>query len=108
MEEIFSSFDPEPIGAASIGQVHRAKLIDGRPVVVKIMYPEVERIFRGDVRTIKMFAQIAQPVHVPPLIEIEKQFMKEFDYTQESAQQIKVRENLMKAGLASGPNAICT
>ena len=73
--DIFESFEETPIGAASIGQVHRATLKDGQRVVVKVMYPEVEELFRGDVRTIKMFAQIAQPVHVPPLDEIEKQFM---------------------------------
>ena len=69
MEDIFESFDPTPIGSASIGQVHRAtlrpKYCNGknrnRNVVVKVQYPEVERVFRGDVRTIKMFAQVAQP-----------------------------------------------
>ena len=99
LEQVFSSFDETPIGAASIGQVHRAKLLDGTKVVVKVMYESVERIFRGDVRTIKMFAQVAQPVHVPPLEEIEKQFMTEFDYKKEGEQLAKVRENLCKAGL---------
>ena len=99
LEEVFSSFDETPIGAASIGQVHRAKLLDGTNVVVKVMYESVERIFRGDVRTIKMFAQVAQPVHVPPLEEIESQFMTEFDYKKEGEQLAKVRDNLFKAGL---------
>jgi aarF domain-containing kinase len=97
IDDIFQYFDPNPIGAASIGQVHRATLHNGHNVVVKVQYPEVERVFRGDVRTIKMFAQIAQPVHVPPLIEIEKQFMTEFDYVQEAKQMDRVRENLTKA-----------
>jgi len=100
LEEIFVSFEEEPIGAASIGQVHRAKLHNGKDVVVKIMYPEVEDLFRGDVRTIKMFARVAQPVHVPPLEEVERQFMTEFDYVQEAIQMDKVRKNLEKAGLA--------
>lgn len=107
INEIFSFFDEEPIGAASIGQVHRATLKDGSPVVVKVMYPEVERLFRGDVRTIKMFAKVAQPVHVPPLEEIEKQFMNEFDYQQEAAQLRTVRENLTKAGLAGDSSKLC-
>ena len=68
-------------------------------VVVKVMYPEVEGLLRGDVRTIKLFAQLAQPVHVPALEEIEKQFMTEFDYVKESKQLAQVRENLMKAGM---------
>ena len=100
LEKVFSSFEKQPIGAASIGQVHRATLLNGEKVVVKVMYPNVESVFRGDVRTIKLFAQIAQPVHVPPLIEIEKQFMTEFDYVQEAKQLQKVRENMLKSGIA--------
>eukprot|EP00978_Attheya_sp_CCMP212_P006211 scaffold14035_cov55-Attheya_sp.AAC.2 len=128
LNDVFSSFEEETIGAASIGQVHRATLLDGSPyrkrlnlygltkfvhahiinrVVVKVMYPEVERLFRGDVRTIKMFTQIAQPVHVPALNEIEKQFMTEFDYRREAEQMVTIRENLTKAGLAGGPSKLC-
>ena len=61
LNEMFSSFEETPIGAASIGQVHRATLKDGSQVVVKVMYPGVEDVFRGDVRTIKMFCEVAQP-----------------------------------------------
>lgn len=50
LDDIFESFDESPIGAASIGQVHRATLRNGQAVVVKVMYPEVEDLFRGDVR----------------------------------------------------------
>jgi aarF domain-containing kinase len=75
-------------------------------VVVKVRYPNVERILRGDVRTITMFAQVAQPVHVPALEEVEKQFMTEFDYVQEGEQLETVRKNLIQAGLA-GPGKLC-
>lgn len=53
-----------------------------------------------------MFAQVAQPVHVPALEEIEKQFMTEFDYVQEAQQLETVRKNLAKAGL-EGPGKLC-
>lgn len=106
LEEVFSSFDVTPIGSASIGQVHRATLLDGSRVVVKVMYPEVERLFRGDVRTIRLFAQLAQPVHVPAIEEIEKQFMNEFDYEREAQQLSDVRENLFRAGL-EGKGKLC-
>jgi aarF domain-containing kinase len=106
LNQVFKTFDEIPIGAASIGQCHRATLLDGTRVVVKVMYPEVERLFRGDVRTIKLFAQLAQPVHVPALEEIEKQFMNEFDYEQEARQLNTVRENLQKAGL-EGEGQLC-
>lgn len=104
---IFATFEETPIGSAAIGQVHRATLKrDGTPVVVKVRYPNVERLLRGDVRTIKMFAQIAQPVHVPGLEEIEKQFMNEFDYVKEGEQLEQVRRNLTRAGL-EGRGKMC-
>mmetsp|Transcript_15209 Transcript_15209/g.22408 ORF Transcript_15209/g.22408 Transcript_15209/m.22408 type:complete len:397 (+) Transcript_15209:95-1285(+) len=65
------------------------------------MYPEVESLFRGDVRTLRMFCSVAQPVHVPALHQIEKHFMTEFDYRKEALQQITVRENLIRGGLAT-------
>lgn len=105
MEDVFLSFDEKPIGAASIGQVHRAVLRTGERVVVKIMYPDVERLFRGDVRTIKMFAKIAQPVHVPGLEAVEKQFQGEFDYRREARQMETIRNNLIQAGFIE--NGLC-
>ena len=52
LEEVFAEFEASPIGAASIGQVHRARLHDGTDVVVKVQYPECERNFRLDFATI--------------------------------------------------------
>lgn len=46
----FASFEPEPIAAASIGQVHRATLHDGTPVAVKVQYPDVAAAVDGDLR----------------------------------------------------------
>ncbi len=51
-EDLFSEFDTEPIAAASLGQVHRAVLKDGREVAVKVQYPGIEKIIETD---IKMF-----------------------------------------------------
>jgi len=101
-DKTFQSFETTPIGSASIGQVHRAVLWNGTPVVVKVCYPNAERLLRGDVRTLAAFCQVAQPVHVPALREIEKQFATEFDYRQEARNMARVRVNLMAAGLA-GP-----
>jgi len=52
-DKVFATFEETPIGSAAIGQVHRATLRDGTPVVVKVRYPNVERLLRGDIRTIK-------------------------------------------------------
>lgn len=61
ISENFSSFEKEPLGAASIGQAHRAKLVDGTDVVVKVQYPKVEQTFRSDLWIIKSFLSVAIP-----------------------------------------------
>lgn len=45
----FSSFDMKPFAAASIGQVHRATLLDGREVAIKIQYPGVAKGIESDI-----------------------------------------------------------
>src|SRR5436309_15893236 len=47
-EEVFAEFSPEPIAAASIGQVHAARLHDGTEVAVKVQYPGVADAIRDD------------------------------------------------------------
>jgi len=58
LEELFATFDEEPIGAASLAQVHRATLPDGREVVVKVQYPEVAGLVRLDVRNLRTLVGI--------------------------------------------------
>ena len=50
LAELFTSFDAQPIGAASIAQAHRATLLDGKEVIVKVQYPEVPQLYAADVR----------------------------------------------------------
>jgi predicted unusual protein kinase regulating ubiquinone biosynthesis (AarF/ABC1/UbiB family) len=47
--EVFASFDQAPLAAASLGQVHKATLPDGRPVVVKVLRPGVDTLIRADI-----------------------------------------------------------
>lgn len=51
LEALFSSFDPEPVGAASVAQVHRAVTTEGRAVAVKILRPGVREKFARDIDT---------------------------------------------------------
>ena len=93
--DIFESIDATPLGAASIGQVHRAVLKStGETVCVKVQYPNVEQEFSWDMTTIKSFVGLAVPAHLPFFNEIEKQFASEFDYRVEASNLIKIRKNM--------------
>ncbi len=53
-DEIFASFDREPLAAASLGQVHRATTKDGVKVAVKILYPGIRDVIRVDMRVVRL------------------------------------------------------
>jgi ubiquinone biosynthesis protein len=59
-QDIFASFDPEPIGAASIAQVHSATLRDGTDVVVKVRRPGLRRKFTEDIRVMALLSSVAE------------------------------------------------
>jgi predicted unusual protein kinase regulating ubiquinone biosynthesis (AarF/ABC1/UbiB family) len=74
-DEVFEEFEYEPIGVASIGQVHKARLRGSHKLVaVKLQLPDMERRFRADVGTIRMFCKLATPQFVPTFDEVERQF----------------------------------
>jgi predicted unusual protein kinase regulating ubiquinone biosynthesis (AarF/ABC1/UbiB family) len=52
--QVFAEIDPVPVGAASLAQVYRATLHDGRRVAVKVLYPDIERLVRTDLRLLKV------------------------------------------------------
>jgi len=95
-EDIFSEFDDEPCGSASIGQVHRARLRStGQEVAIKVQAPGIEQKFRADIKTIKDFVRLAMPQHLTPMDEIEKQFVTEFDYVGEAENLNEIYNNIM-------------
>lgn len=88
-EEIFASFDRRPFAAASLGQVHRARLHSGEEVAVKIQYPDMARTIRSDLRNLRL---LLQPMrlssdwpHLPDkLADLEQMLLGETDYLQEA------------------------
>jgi aarF domain-containing kinase len=52
LDAVFAEFDPAPIASASLAQVHRARLKDGRAAAVKVQYPGIDGIVRGDLRNL--------------------------------------------------------
>jgi predicted unusual protein kinase regulating ubiquinone biosynthesis (AarF/ABC1/UbiB family) len=59
---IFSELNPTPIASASLAQVHRGRLHDGREVAVKVQYPEIAEIVRVDLKNVRLLAIIASRV----------------------------------------------
>lgn len=87
--ELFARFDIEPFAAASIGQVHKAQLHDGRDIVVKLQYPGVLASIDADVDNMATLLRwsglVPEQVDVAPLLESVKQQLKdEADYELEA------------------------
>src|SRR5438067_7243073 len=90
-DELFAHFEREPLAAASLGQVHAARLHDGREVVVKVQYPGVEKALQNDLANaavlVRGFALAGQTLDGRPYYEeLRSSLLRELDYVQEAAQ----------------------
>lgn len=88
-EKIFAKFEAEAFAAASIGQVHRAELKDGRKVAVKIQYPNVRETINSDMIVAKSLAKrlLKKGTDIEPYFqEIKSTLLEETDYTHEGSQ----------------------
>jgi predicted unusual protein kinase regulating ubiquinone biosynthesis (AarF/ABC1/UbiB family) len=101
LSQLFTTFDPIPIAAASLGQVHRAKLRTGDAVVVKIQRPGLERLFQLDFRVIDKLlwwvGLLLPAKRSRELRAIYQEFFmllfQEIDYTKEGQNADRFREN---------------
>ncbi len=102
ISKLFSQFDPVPIAAASLGQVHRAALHDGRSVVVKIQRPNIHEQIRDDFAALEEIAKVLQrhtefgQRHelLKVLEEFENSIAHELDYRREAANLVTLATNL--------------
>jgi predicted unusual protein kinase regulating ubiquinone biosynthesis (AarF/ABC1/UbiB family) len=90
--EAFARWDPEPIAAASIGQVHRAITHDGRAVAVKVQYPGIAETIAadlGNVALLRRMLRITAPAQdVDALLEeLRDRVLEELDYRREAENQ---------------------
>jgi predicted unusual protein kinase regulating ubiquinone biosynthesis (AarF/ABC1/UbiB family) len=91
-ERAFARWDPQPIAAASIGQVHRAVTLDGRAVAVKVQYPGIAETIAADLRNVALLRRmlrIAAPAQDTGalLTELRDRIGEELDYRAEAASQ---------------------
>src|SRR6201992_2960634 len=92
LSEYFAEIEHEAFAAASIGQVHRAELLDGRKVAVKIQYPGIAEAMEADLRNAGTIVRLARAI-APGLDakaiaeEIRERMMEELDYEYEAQNQ---------------------
>ena len=102
LSKAFQEFESEPLAAASLGQVHRARLRDGRPVAVKVQRPNIRQTILND---LEAFEQIAGVIdrHTDVgrrfafrdmLEEFRKTLLRELDYRREAQNLIVLATNL--------------
>ncbi len=98
----FAEFSATPMAAASLGQVHFARMRDGRPVVVKVQRPNVRETIVEDLETLEAVAEFLDS-HTeagrryefqPMLVELRKTLLRELDYRQEARNLITFAGNL--------------
>jgi predicted unusual protein kinase regulating ubiquinone biosynthesis (AarF/ABC1/UbiB family) len=91
-EQLFEDFEHDAVAAASIGQVHRAVLCDGRAVAVKVQYPGVAEAIRADLQNVGLMVRLARAV-APGLDakavagELSERVLEELDYELEAQSQ---------------------
>src|SRR5271166_3492339 len=90
-EKKFKSFSHEALAAASLGQVHRATLPDGRDVAVKLQYPDMPSVIEADLRQVKLamalYKRMDNAINQDDIyVELSERLREELDYTREAAQ----------------------
>jgi ubiquinone biosynthesis protein len=96
--EVFASVDEQPLAAASLAQVHRARLAGGGDVVIKIQYPEARRLFPVDFgslrRAVRVVRRLAKLDLRPLANELAEFVLLELDFAREARSTERVRANL--------------
>ncbi|MFH0869677.1 MAG: AarF/ABC1/UbiB kinase family protein [archaeon] len=106
--KIFRSFERKPIAAASIGQVHLARLKNGRKVAVKVMRPGIKALFENDLEILDFVARQFKHYLKPELFDPEEIFNEFKRYTENELDYLKEARNIrLFHDHAKGVKAIC-
>ncbi|MGH7765499.1 MAG: ABC1 kinase family protein [Candidatus Dormibacteraceae bacterium] len=114
MSKAFAEFESVPIAAASLGQVHRATLRDGRRVAVKVQRPGVKKTVADDIDALEQIAEwiddhteFGRNHHLKDLLnEFRKSLMRELDYRREAQNLVTLGHNLEEFKLIVVPQPV--
>jgi predicted unusual protein kinase regulating ubiquinone biosynthesis (AarF/ABC1/UbiB family) len=103
ISKAFTDFDPSPLAAASLSQVHKASMRDGREVVVKVQRPDIRDVIVGDLEALGEIASFLDQ-HTElgrryefdnMLVHLRKSLLRELDFTIEANNLHSIAENLV-------------
>jgi ubiquinone biosynthesis protein len=108
---VFAEFDPAPVAAASVAQVHFARLLDGRAVAVKILRPGIGRVIGHDVALLHAAAALVEKLFADGrrlrprevVEEFEKHLHDELDLMREAANCSQLRRNFTNSPMLAVP-----
>jgi predicted unusual protein kinase regulating ubiquinone biosynthesis (AarF/ABC1/UbiB family) len=114
LSKAFAEFDPEPLAAASLGQVHRAVLRNGRCVAVKVQRPNIREQIAADIEALEDIAEFidkhteagTRVQFAAMLEEFRRSMVRELDYLQEAEHLALLRRNLAQFDLLVVPEAV--
>jgi ubiquinone biosynthesis protein len=103
LDEVFLEFDETPLASASVAQVHRATLKDGRDFIIKVLRPDIEMLIRQDLSLLHLLAEKAEKYYPKGKVlrftgvveEFEKTLLNELDLQREAANASQLRRNFI-------------
>jgi predicted unusual protein kinase regulating ubiquinone biosynthesis (AarF/ABC1/UbiB family) len=109
--DVFAEIEREPVAAASIAQVHRARLHDGREVAVKVQYPDIENLVATDLavleQIVKAIARLAPAIQLQPIVDyLQETLPLELDFRHEEESMTALRTALAHRSDVLIPTAV--
>jgi len=109
--DVFAEIEREPVAAASIAQVHRARLHDGREVAVKVQYPDIENLVATDLavleQIVKAIARLAPAIQLQPIVDyLQETLPLELDFRHEAESMTALRTALAHRSDVLIPTAV--